>query len=688
MIEPGRAYPLGATPDEEGVNFALYAGHATGVSLLLFADLNAPEPYQTVRLDPLVHQSFVIWHVYVRGLAPGAVYAYRVDGPNDPASGLRYDADKVLVDPYARGVSAQLWDRAAASRPGDNVATAQRGVVVGLTSYDWEGDHLLHYPMRETIIYELHVGGFTKSPSSGVDAPGTFAGLIEKIPYLRDLGITAVELLPVCAFDPGEIGRLNPVDGTPLTNFWGYSPLHLFSPHPGYCTTRDPAQHLNEFRDMVKAFHRAGIEVILDVVFNHTGEGGQDGPYVSFKGLDNPTYYLLDPHDPSRYLDFSGCKNTMNCNHPVTAKLVTDCLTFWVQEMHVDGFRFDEASILARGEDGLPLLHPPVLWAIELSDALDGAKIIAEAWDAGGLYQIGHFPGYRWAEWNGRFRDDMRRFVRGDGGMIGAVASRLTGSSDLYGGEGKLPLNSVNFITCHDGFTMNDLVSYNEKHNEANGEGNRDGANDNASWNCGVEGPSDDPQVEALRRRQIKSFFALLLLSQGVPMLLAGDEVRRTQRGNNNAYCQDNAVSWFDWTLLERERDLLRFVRGLIAFRKSQPVLHKGRFFTGQMTPRGLPDIAWHGCRLEPPDWNDTDARALACTIAGLDRESDLHIMLNMDVSDLSFDLPAIPERTWYRVIDTAAAPPDDIMEPGAEPPVAAPTYTVTSHSVVVLVAR
>ncbi|MGD0580735.1 MAG: glycogen debranching protein GlgX, partial [Bryobacteraceae bacterium] len=578
-VEKGAPHPLGATPGPEGVNFSLFSGNATGVELLLFDRHDSPEPSQMIRLDPFVNKSFHFWHVFVRGLQAGAHYAYRVEGPFDPAAGQRFDPAKVLIDPYSRGNTDTLWHRAPACAPGDNVRTAMRSVVVDPAGYDWEGDRPLNRPMAETIIYEMHARGFTRSASAGVRHPGTFAGIVEKIPYLQDLGVTAVELLPVFDFD--EKGTLREVDGQALANYWGYSTIGFFAPQCSYCVCPESGSHLNEFRDLVKALHRAGIEVILDVVFNHTDEGNHLGPTFSFRGIDNRDYYFLVPWDLQYYMDFSGCGNTFNCNHPVAQKLIVECLRYWVSEAHVDGFRFDEGSILSRGEDGLPAEHPPVVWQIELDDDLANTKVTAEVWDAAGLYQIGHFPGDRWAEWNGRYRDDIRRFVKGDPGVVGAVASRIAGSADLYQNRGQLPVNSINFVNCHDGFTLNDLVSYNDKHNEANGEGNGDGINDNLSWNCGAEGESGDPAVNALRERQIRNLAAILLLSRGVPMFVAGDEARRTQQGNNNAYCQDNEVSWFDWTLPEKNAALVRFWKGMIGFRKRHDALRRGEFFSG-----------------------------------------------------------------------------------------------------------
>ena len=685
-IERGSPQPLGANPASGGVNFSLFSMNATGVELLLFATDDAPEPFQAIRLDPSVNKSFHFWHVFVRGLQSGAHYAYRVDGPFDPASGQRFNRNKVLLDPYALGNTNSLWKRDAACGPDDNVTTSMRSVVIDPADYDWEGDRPLNRPMEDTVIYALHVRGFTQSPSSGVQHPGTFLGLIEKIPYLRDLGVTAVELLPVFDFD--ETAVLREVNGRPLTNFWGYSTIGFFAPNSAYCVCPQAGCHLQEFRDMVKALHRAGIEVILDVVFNHTDEGNHLGPTFAFRGIDNRTYYLLVPSDLRCYLDFSGCGNTFNCNHPVATKLIVECLTYWVREAHVDGFRFDEGSILARGEDGMPGIHPPVIWSIELHDELANSKLIAEAWDAAGLYQIGHFPGDRWAEWNGRYRDDIRRFVKGDAGMLGAVASRLAGSSDVYQARGQLPVNSINFVTCHDGFTLNDLVSYNQKHNEANGEGNRDGIDDNLSWNCGVEGVSNDPAIETLRDRQVRNFAAILLLSCGVPKFLAGDEVRRTQNGNNNAYCQDNEIGWFDWTLVEKHGDLYRFWKRLIEFRKRHPALHKRQFSRGERNERGLMDVTWHGTKLNSPGWYDPFGHALSATLAGFEGDSDIHVMLNMYGESLDFELPSIPGGTWLKAVDTSQPSPHDVPDFGSEQPIIGNVYRAQGRNVVVLISR
>ncbi len=681
-VLPGSLEQGGVHAYPTGINFSTFSRYATRIDLLLFDAPDALEPFQTVELDPRVHRTFYFWHVLVEGLPEdGIYYCWRADGPCDTqATGQRYDRAKVLLDPWATAVDDRLWDRRRASEAGDNVATAMRSLVVSDT-YDWEGDTPLYIPIQDAVIYEMHVGGFTRHPSAGVAHPGTFSGLMEKIPYLQALGVTHIELLPVMAFDPQDVPPQTTALG--LSNYWGYSTHSFFAPHPGYSI--EPSRARDEFRDLVKALHRAGMGVILDVVFNHTAEGGADGPTISFRGLGNEIFYHLDPADRRRYRDYTGCGNTVNCNHPMVARFLLDALQYWVREMHVDGFRFDLASALGRGEDGNPQYHAPVLWSIELSRVLTRAHLIAEAWDAGGLYQVGDFPGFRWAEWNGRYRDLMRGFVRGDPGLIGELATRIAGSSDLYEPDGRLPRNSVNFLTCHDGFTLNDLVSYNDKHNEANGEGNRDGSSHNLSWNCGVEGPTDDPAILALRRRQAMNLLAILMLSQGVPMLLGGDEVLRTQGGNNNGYCQDNAATWFDWGLVETQGEMLEFVRGLVALRRRHPSLKQERFLTG--APRNgqaLPDIAWHGSELGDPGWDDPEARALAFTLAGVSPdEPHLHVMLNMGPQALDFAVPELPGRTWHLALDTAATPA--LHAPGHLPEVPRGRYRVASHGVVVL---
>ncbi|MEW8625583.1 MAG: glycogen debranching protein GlgX, partial [Candidatus Thiodiazotropha sp.] len=614
-------------------------------------------------------------------------YAYRVDGPQDGEAGHRFNPNKVLIDPYAKGLSNSLWNRVDACDGSDNLASTMRCEIIDTGDYDWEGDRPLGRRMRDSIIYETHVRGYTASPSAGTGHPGTFRALMEKIPYLQELGVTAVELLPIFDFDETEILRERS-DGVQLKNFWGYSTIGYFAPEASFCASREEGEHIRELRDLVKALHKADIELILDVVFNHTNEGNHMGPTIHFKGIDNATYYMLSPQDRRYYMDYTGCGNTVNCNHPINDKFIQDCLEYWVEELHIDGFRFDEGSILSRGEDGAPMEHPPVLWNLELSETFVDTKLIAEAWDAGGLYQIGSFPGLRWAEWNGRFRDDVRRFVRGDPGLVAAVAMRIAGSADLYQWSGRSPSSSINFIACHDGFTLMDLVSYNGKHNEANGEENRDGMDDNMSWNCGAEGSTADSTIQDLRKRQVKNFAAILLLARGVPMFLAGDEFGRTQGGNNNAYCQDNEISWVDWGLLDENRDLFDFFKGMIALRKGCTQLRQSRFFEDRVNPRGLPEIGWHGCELNAPGWQDSGSQVLAFTLGAFTGdEPDLHVMMNMGEASLPFQIPPVQGRRWHRYADTAL-PPESAMDIEAATAIEEGDYLVTGRSIVILVSR
>ncbi len=681
VVKRGSSAPLGATVNPDGVNFSVFSKNATLVELLLFDDGNSARPTEIIPLDAKRHRTYHYWHVFVADLKPGQIYAYRAHGPFVPERGLRFDNEKVLLDPYGLAVMVpEGYDRAAASRPGDNAAVAMKSVVADPRRYDWEGDLPLKRPFAETVIYELHVRGFTRHPSSAVASvkSGTYAALIEKIPYLKDLGVTAVELLPVFQFDPQDApaGRVN---------YWGYQPISFFAPYHAYSSRREPLAILDEFRDMVKALHRAGIEVILDVVFNHTTEGGPDGPTLCYRGLANDFYYILDK-DKSRYADYTGCGNTLNANQSIVRRLIQDSLRYWVTQMHVDGFRFDLASILSRDEAGHPLPNPPVLWDIESDPLLAGTKLIAEAWDAAGLYQVGSFVGDSWQEWNGRFRDDVRRFLKGDNGTVSRLAARLLGSPDIYGHKEREAEHSINFVSCHDGFTLNDLVSYNQKHNEANGENNRDGSDDNLSWNCGAEGPTDDPAIEALRERQVKNFFALELLSAGTPMLLMGDEVRRTQRGNNNAYCQDGDISWFDWSLLEGHAGIHRFVKTLSAFRQRRDVLaEEGKVSLNQLLQRAK--IEWHGVSLKRPDWSE-HSHSLAFTLQSMRARFLLHGMLNAYWEPLTFELPPVPSESrqcWRRCIDTALPSPDDIYLWEKAPLVAQENYVAQPRSVVLL---
>ena len=679
---PGACFPLGATVRPGGVNFSVFSKNCAALQLLLFDHFDDPRPSRVIALDPVRNKTFYYWHAFVPGLGVGQLYGYRVEGPFAPEQGHRFDAAKVLLDPYGRAVMyGDNYSREAAQRPGDNCARAMKSVVVDPRAYDWEGDAPLQRLFAGSVIYEMHVGGFTRHPNSGVDPKrrGTYAGLVEKIPYLKDLGITTVELLPVQQFDEQDAP-------SGLKNYWGYSPVAFFAPHRGYSSRADPLGPVDEFRDMVKALHRAGLEVILDVVFNHTAEGDHAGPTLSFRGFENRAYYILQANR-AFYADYSGCGNTFNGNHSIVRRLILDCLRCWVQVMHVDGFRFDLASALARDEWGQPMKSPPILWDIESDPVLAGTKIIAEAWDAAGLYQVGSFIGHKWAEWNGQYRDDVRRFVKGDAQTMRRLSARLMASPDLYPQPDREPNRSINFVTCHDGFTLNDLASYDRKHNEANGAGNRDGADANFSWNCGAEGPTDDPAIQSLRLRQMKNLLTILMVSQGTPMLLMGDEMRRTQHGNNNAYCQDNETSRLDWSALERRadaKDFVRFVQGLIRFNRGHHVFQDEHFWFAE----GGADITWHGVHLNQPDWGD-DSHSLAFSLHDPAHGERLHIMLNAYWEPLDFELPPLPPgEGWRRVVDTALPSPDDYSEPENAPVVGGDVYRVESRSAVVLTAR
>ncbi|WP_328311914.1 glycogen debranching protein GlgX [Streptomyces sp. NBC_00442] len=684
-VRAGRVFPYGAVPVPGGINFSVYSDRATSMSLVLF-DKGSPEPFAELAFPP----EFRIGSVHamtVFGLdAENLEYGFRADGPFDPAAGDRFDRRRVLSDPYARRLSGrEVW---GAEPDWDDIY--QYRAQVADEDFDWGEDMPLGIPGEDLVIYETHVRGFTRHPSSGVDAPGTYAGLREKIPYLRELGVNCVELLPVFEFDELDNPRTNPVTGDRLHNYWGYNTVSFFAPKAGYAATGRFGMQADEFKSLVKEFHKAGIEVMLDVVFNHTAEGNEQGPTISFRGLDNATYYMLTPH--GEYYNFSGTGNTVNCNHPVVRDFVLSCLRYWVSEYHIDGFRFDLAAILDRAQDGTPLPNPPLLEQLAYDPVLRHTKLIAEAWDAAGLYQVGHFPNYgRWSEWNGKYRDVVRRFVKGEPGLVGELATRMAGSPDLY--QGRTATASVNFVTAHDGFTLADLVSYNDKHNEANGENNGDGGNDNHSWNCGEEGPSASAHVRDLRLRQMKNMMTLLLTSQGVPMLLAGDEVGRTQLGNNNTYCQDNELSWFDWGLVDANAELLGFVRALTAFRHAHPVLRGAEHPHGtDRVGSGLPEVSWHGVHAWQPDWS-AHSRILGMLRCGRHAKggtvADDHVYVGVNAHWEAHDLelPQLPGgQSWHLFADTSAAAAHPL---GAEPPLHHPgRYHLGPHSVVVLVGR
>jgi glycogen operon protein len=613
------------------------------------------------------------------------MYAFKVDGPHDPHRGHRFCADNVLLDPYATAlVSPEQWDFSAYCRENSAEVPTRQPIAKSLVTangFDWQNDHLPRRHWSEVVIYETHVRGLTIHPSSRVNSPGTYLGIIEKIPYFKELGINTIELMPLQAFNPSENTRVNPFSNKPLVNYWGYNTIAFFAPHEGFSTRSYPGCQVDEFRMMVKALHQADIEVLLDVVFNHTAEGDQTGPTLNFRGLDNSIYYILE-EDKTKYKNYSGCGNTMNCNHPVVRNYILDCLRYWVVEMHVDGFRFDLASILGRDRSGHLISNPPLLEQIAEDPILREVKLVAEAWDAGGAYLVGRFPGERWSEWNGQFRDDIRLYWRGDAGMAGALATRLCGSADLYDHSGKAPINSINFVTCHDGFTLEDLVCYQHKHNVANGEENRDGSNDNHSANYGIEGPTTDAGINRLRLRQKKNMLATLFLSRGVPMLLGGDEFGRTQQGNNNAYCQDNEISWFDWTLLEKNRELYDFVRGLIAFRKRHRVLSWEQFYR-------VEDITWFNTDGHMPDW--PNEYAIGCHIhVGRDGEPGLCLLFNSGSHSASFPLPTLGYgQVWAKAIDTAEPPGRDVLIDEQAPKLLGHlSLQVREHSLVVLLVR
>jgi glycogen operon protein len=679
QIARGRSLPLGASAQPDGVNFALLCRNGTAVFLVV-SSLEGTEILAEIALHPKRNRTGDHWHILINGLPPAFSYGWRVDGPGAP--GNAYNPEIVLLDPAATALTnASLWGKQ--TEPSAR-STIRRSVFLR-RSFNWQEDVPLLTPLEDTIIYELHVRGFTWHPSSLVAAPGTFAGLTEKIPYLQSLGVTAIELLPIHEFDENDCPFTDPTSGTRLRNFWGYNSIAFAAPKAGYAKSGRDYGQVTEFREMVRALHAAGIEVFLDVVFNHTGEGDYRGRTYSFRGLDNKLYYMIGPK--GEYLNFSGCGNTVACNNPVVRGLLLNCLRFLVADMHVDGLRFDLASVMGRDSQGNILVEPPVVEMIAEEGVLRECKLIAEPWDAAGLYQVGRFPmGRRWSEWNGLFRDDVRRFWRGDPGTAGPFATRLCGSADLYEASGRQPKHSVNFITCHDGFTLWDLVSYNQKHNHANGENNRDGLSTNFSWNCGIEGPTDNAEVLGLRRRQARNLLATLFLSQGVPMMLGGDELLRTQYGNNNAWCQDNEVSWFDWNLTARNADFLRFAREMIALRTRHPALRRRHFIA-----KG--DVTWHGTEPFKPDFGPT-VRTVALTLdgtkTGRERDRDFYMAFNAWREVVKFKVPPSPNgRRWRRAIDTALASPLDIVGLDEGAPVAHwSEYVVAPYSLIVLIAE
>jgi isoamylase len=693
-VRVGVPLPLGPYARGKGVNFAFLSRHASRVRLELFDHPEEATASRVIDLDPARNRTGDVWHVWIEGIRPGQLYAYRVDGPYQPKDGHRFNFHKLLLDPYATAISRlPAWEFGPArgydpSVPdGDSVcsmvdnAGAMPKCVFTQEHFDWREDRPPRHPWSKTVIYETHVRGFTIHPSSGVEHPGTYRGLTEKIPYFQELGVTAVELMPVQEFNEHQEIGINPQNGQPLRNYWGYDPVVFFAPKASYSSSGGVGQQKLEFKEMVRAFHAAGIEVFLDVVFNHTAEGNEQGPTLCFRGIDNTIFYLLGD-DKRSYKNYTGTGNTINANHPVVRDHIYTALRYWVVEMHIDGFRFDLAAVLGRGRSGNLLPNAPLLERIAEDPILRDVKIIAEAWDAAGAYEVGSFSERRWAEWNGQYRDDVRRFWRGDDGFLGVFAQRICGSADIYSRSGKGPESSINFVTCHDGFTLHDLVSYRQKHNEPNGQNNHDGMNENFSENYGEEGETPDGRIESIRKRQIKNFLLTLFVSRGVPMLLGGDEFRRTQGGNNNAYCQDNQTSWHDWRFLERHREIFRFTRGMIAFRRAHPILCEERFYTDA-------EIRWFGPQGGLPDWADPKEKRFACLIHE-DEQRALCLMFNAGADAVEFGLPPVlPGTRWHLAVDTSREAPRDLFDADEEPLWENPnTYPLGPRSGVILLAR
>lgn len=675
QIRPGFFREFGAVAIPGGVNFTIHTHGATSCELLLF-HRKAEEPYAVIPFPESYKIGFCYSMIVFDLDIEEFEYAYRLDGPYDEKKGLRFDKNKILLDPYARAVTGQSqWGHV------NNAQHGYRARVVQ-SNFDW-GDQRHHsIPMEDLIIYELHVRGFTMDESSGVKHHGTFEGLREKIPYLKELGVNAVELMPIFEFDEMRDVRL--IDENELIDFWGYNPVSFFAPNTSYCSSMEYNHEGLELKTLIKDLHDNGIEVILDVVFNHTAEGNEFGPCFSFKGFDNNIYYMLTPD--GHYYNFSGCGNTLNCNHPVVRDMILECLRYWVIEYRVDGFRFDLASILGRNDDGTPLSQPPLLRSLAFDSILGNVKLIAEAWDAGGLYQVGSFPSWkRWAEWNGRYRDDMRRFLKGDDFLAQTAAARITGSPDLYDPAYRGGNASINFLTCHDGFTLYDLYSYNQKHNEANGWGNTDGADDNNSWNCGVEGETDDPAILALRKRLMKNACAILLCSRGTPMFLSGDEFADTRYGNNNPYCQDNLISWLDWSLLKKNKDLFDFFQYMIRFRKDHPVIRKDL----EPSYLGVPAMSTHGLTPEETNFSG-DSHVVCVRFAGYNettqKEDLVYLAVNSGWFPVTLTLPELPEHYKWKVAVNTGDPKCQFFHKNSMPTVESKIF-LGERSVIIFVA-
>ena len=686
-IAPGTAMPPGAAVLPDGVNFSVFSQNAERMQLLLFHSHSDVKPYAVITLDKLVNRTAFYWHTFVYGAGAGTYYAFRAAGPDEAAAGHRFDFEKILIDPYSRAVSMKRWDRESAIGRGDNLFKSMRSVVVDDDGYDWNGDRRPGLSRSELVLYEAHPAGFTRSPGSGAANPGTFGAFAEKAGYLKKLGVNAVVMLPVMQFDDKTPLRYAP-GGSPLTNYWGYPSAAFFAPHSSYTAFAEEHLRPDEFRDMVKAMHASGIEVIIDISMSHSDEGDEHGPLYGFKGLDNSVYYRLKKEEPSRYDNPIACGNALNSSHPAVRRMIIDCLEFWSEKMRVDGFRFDESSVFMKDEKNENYRYSPVFWDINFSAKLFHNKFFIKNHDIASGDSIHNFPDDRWSFFNADFKNDIRKFVKGESGLTSKVASRIAGSADLFEKAGYGPCSVINFITSHEGFTLNDLVSYNQKHNYENGEENHDGPAVNYSWNCSIEGPSDAEGVESLRERQIKNLAAILFMSQGVPLVLYGDEVRRTQNGNNNAYCQDNPSSWFDWGLLEKNRTLFRFFNKLIEFRKKHETLRRSEYFKGAVNARGLKDISWHGCELDRPGFEDTASRALAFTIGAPGDCCDIHVVMNMYWEPLEFQMPLVIGRSWHRIIDTFQPSPLDFIDEGSSEEIKTQAVTVNGRSVSVFISK
>ena len=705
--QAGSPIPLGATFYGNGVNFAVFSRNATRVTIEFYSNQDDTVPCSQFIFDPKVNKTGDVWHAFIPGIQKGALYLYRVDGPFELSAGHRFNPKANLFDPYAKAITSTslFYNLPPSYKPVmDKIDINQmeerpnhlfpKCVVIDDNEFNWEGDRPINRPLSESIIYEVHLKGFTAGKNACVEFPGTYAGFAQKIPYLKELGITAVELLPIFEFDEYENSNVNPRTGERMKNYWGYSTINFFSPKASFAADKTPGGCVNEFKNLVKEFHKAGIEVILDVVYNHTAEGNEHGVALNFRGFENSVYYTLVDSHKEYYMNFSGCGNTVNCNHPVVRNFVLDSLRHWVLNYHVDGFRFDLASILTRGTDGIIMNWAPLTNAISEDPVLHNTKIIAEPWDAGGAYQLGGFPGGRWAEWNDRFRDDIRRFWRGDEFCSTGAATRISGSSDLFTISGRTPCHSINYVTCHDGFTMNDLVSYNGKHNDENGEGNRDGTDSNWSYNHGYEGPTMNPVIERNRNRAMRNYILTLMVSQGTPMLLGGDEFRRGQQGNNNAYCQDNDISWFNWDDCNINRSLVEFTKKAVKLRREHRIFRREDFFHGD---RGnTPDIQWYAPDGSNPDWCKI-SRFLAFRLSGISDakaeetpDNDFFVAANTDRNDVMVRLPTIKDgRKWYRVADTSIEDESCILEvEKAEELLAQERYILPANSMLVLVAK